>query len=504
MGFFDKKPDHPLADIETTQQLIHDLPKSDALKSLLEISDWFESVGEISGFRADQRFEIVQLLDDAARPYLARLAREYYGGTPLATFQETRIRAAFNNYYARVAQAYHRLLTDHENNSKGSAALKVYLPLITVRGMHALQGLMKCAAARYEKIAPDIWRQLAGFYSHAESHKYADTPVKLYADIVFDVTVLRKFLIVLMWYAPVASRMDPVRIHIAEKLAEHWGEHFLVSPHITPDSVLSFNLAQPDTPERISGNAVTHANMRFLSAAGVGPHIERLFKTLEDNVVPDELALDGLFGAAVVADVVRSLSTFWINPPPVRRHARHQVKVRLGVVRGFENIVTHVAAGSVPSKTSWDAEDISAAGFSCVLQAKNVEDIGVGSLIGIQPEKIPYYGVGVVRRINRDKLGNLHVGIEMLSNQVDYAPLRIKHDNDGNIQQGLFLKSLQDQKGQARLLLGRDDFSMNHSLYTQYEGNDCLLIPVTLLENGLDFELASYRMIIEEAADETR
>ncbi|MEQ1812946.1 MAG: hypothetical protein ABL860_00625 [Candidatus Nitrotoga sp.] len=503
LGFFDKKPDHPLADVKTVQRLIHDLPKGDALKSLLEISDWFESVGEIGDFRADQRFEIVQLLDDAARHYLVKLAREYYGGISLATFQENRIQAALNNFYARMAQAYHGLLTGYENNSKGSAALKAHFPLIAVRGMHALQGRMKCAVARYEKVSPDIWRQLAEFYVHAESHKYADTPVKLYADFAFDITVTRKFLIVLMWYAPVASRMNPARIHIAEKLTEHWGTHFLISPNITADSVLSFDLAQPDIPDRITGDSSGHANMRFLSAASVNPHIERLFKTLENNIVPDELALGGLFEAAVVADVVRSLATFWVNPPPVRRHARHHVKIKLGVVHGFENIVKHITTGSGSSKTSWDAEDISATGCSCVLQARNAEGIRVGSLMGIQPEKIPHYGVGVVRRINRDELGNLHVGIEMFGNQVSYAPLRTKHDNNANIHQALFLKSAQDQKGQVRLLLGRDNFSTNRSLYTQYEDHDCLLIPIALLENGSDFELASYRVVLEEAADET-
>ncbi|MEQ1674747.1 MAG: hypothetical protein ABL865_06925 [Candidatus Nitrotoga sp.] len=504
MGFFDKKPDHPLADIEATQQLIEDLPKSDALKSLLEISDWFESVEQINDFRADQRFEIVQLLDDAARPFLAKLAREYYGVTPLAAFQEARIRVALNTFYARAAQAYHGLLTDYKNNSKGSAALKSYLPLIAVRGMHALQGNIKCSAAHYEKVTPAIWQLFAEFYAHAESQKYADTLVKRYTYSAFDITVRQKFLIVLMWYAPVASKMDRARIHIAEKLVAHWATHFLLSPHITTDSVLSFNLAQPDTPDRVSSNSANHANMLFLSAGSVGPHIERLFKTLEDNVVPDELALGGIYGATVVADVVRSLATFWINPPPMRRHARHQVKVKLGVVHGFENIVRHVAAENVPSETSWDAEDISTTGCSFVLQAKSAGYIRVGSLMGIQPEKIPHYGVGVVRRINRDVQGNLHVGIEMLSNQADYAPLRTKHDNNANFQQGLFLKSSQDREGQVRLLLGRDNFSMSHSLYSQYEGNDCLLIPITLLEKDSDYELASYRMVIEDAADETR
>ena len=503
MGFFDKKPDHPLADIKTAQQLIQDLPKNDALKSLLEISDWFESVEQINDFRADQRFEIVQLLDDAARPYLAKLVREYYGGTPLAAFQETRIRVALNNFYARAAQAYHGLLTDYKNNSKGSAALKAYLPLITVRGMHALQGKIKCSAAHYEKVTSAIWGQLAELYTHAESQKYADTPVKLYADSAFDITVRQKFLIVLMWYAPVASRLDPARTHIAERLTEYWGTHFLIDSKMTEDSVICFNLAQPDMPSRVKAESAMHSDMRFLSAENIDRHIERLFKTLESNSVPDELALDKVYEAVVVGEVLRSLSAFWTNPPPVRRNARHQIKFKLGVVQGFVNIAMNVAAGSVPSETSWDAEDISATGFSCVLQAKNAGGIKVGSLIGIQPEKIPHYGAGVVRRINRDELGNLHVGIEMLSNQVDYAPLRIKRD-DANIQQGLLLKRSQDQKGQVRLLLGEGDFSMSHSLHTQYEGNDCLLIPIALLEKGSDYELASYRMVIEEAADETR
>lgn len=501
MGFFDKKPDHPLADIKLAQRLMQDLPKNDALKSLQEISDWLESVDNNTDFRADRRFEIVQLLDETARPYVAKLAREYYAATPPTAFQESRIWTVLNNFYIHIAQAYHGLLAAYHSNDKGGATLKAHLPLITVCGIHALLGKIKCSTAHYEKVSPVFWRQLAEFYTHAESQKYADTPVKLYANSASDTTVRQKFLIALMWFAPVAGRLDPVRTHIAERLTEHWRAHFLITPEIMTDSVVCFDLAQPAMPDRVSAESPTHANMRFLSTQNIDPHIERLFRSLEKGTVPNELALGGTYEAAIVAEAVQSLAGYWTNPPPVRRNARHQVKVKLGVVRGFSDIVTHVAADNVSSETSWDADDMSATGFSCALPDKNLDGIKIGSLVGIQPEKIPHYGAGVVRRINRDEQGNLHVGIEMFSNRIDYAPLRMQR-GDASVQQALLLKSPHEQAGQVRLLLGKDYFSMNHSLHTQYDGNDCLLIPLTLLEKGMDYELASYRKIVAEAAED--
>jgi len=481
--------------------MMQDLPKNDALKALQEISDWLESANSFADFRADHRWEVVRLLDESARPHINKLVREYYAASAPSTFQENRLWTTLNVFYSHTLQVYHGLLSAYLNNDKGAAALKPHLPLIAIRGILALMGKLKCTASHYEKVDPALWQQLAAFYAHAEAQQYTDTAIKPYADSPSETTVRRRLLVTIMWFAPIFSRLSPARMHIADKLTEFWGAQFTLTTQMTAASVFYFDLAQPTMPNRVTAESPTRGSTRFISAGDVERQIETLFKSLEKEVVPEELLLGAIYPAEDVIEVVRNLANHWINPPPVRRNTRHQVKVKLGVVRGFSGIVTHVAADNVSSETSWEAEDISSTGFSCVLPAKGAEGIKIGSLIGIQPEKIPHYGAGVVRRINRDELGNLHVGIEMFSNQIDYAPLRAQRDDANNALQALLLKTPHEREDQVRLLMGMDAFSMSRTLHTQHEGNDYLLIPVTLLEKGVDYELASYRRVLSEAAE---
>ena len=78
LGFFGKKSDHPMADLKSAQALLEDLPKSDALKALQELTAWVESVREQAEFRMDHQLAVLRLLDETARPFERKLMREYF------------------------------------------------------------------------------------------------------------------------------------------------------------------------------------------------------------------------------------------------------------------------------------------------------------------------------------------------------------------------------------------------------------------------------------------
>ena len=105
MGLFGKKSDHPLADPKSAQQLLEDLPKNDSLKALQEIAEWVESVRGDDSFRLDNRFATLRLLDETARQFERKLTRELYASESLSKFQENRLWATLNLYYAQLAQA---------------------------------------------------------------------------------------------------------------------------------------------------------------------------------------------------------------------------------------------------------------------------------------------------------------------------------------------------------------------------------------------------------------
>ena len=91
LGLLGKKSDHPMADIKSAQALLEDLPKSDALKALQELTTWVEPVREQAEFRLDHQLVVLRLIDETTRPFERKLMREYFASNTLPAFQENRL-----------------------------------------------------------------------------------------------------------------------------------------------------------------------------------------------------------------------------------------------------------------------------------------------------------------------------------------------------------------------------------------------------------------------------
>ena len=506
MGLFGNNSDHPLANVKSARQLLQDVPRNDPLKALPEITDWIESVREQADFRVDQQFEVLNLLDEAARPYMRKLVHDYFSGRVLSKFQENRTWMVLNEFFTQTEQAYHKLLTAYRNDAKGSSAIKPVLPLIAARGIYAATGSLKFTAAHYKQVDPAIWQHLAEYYSHAEAWSYLDKPVVLYANLALDTSVRCKFASTLMWYTPGSGALSPPHMHLAERLTAHFCRNFTVDERPAAGSLFCFDLAHPALPMRVAAETTPHPGMRFLGAGKVKPHLEALLRSLEKNIVPEDINLGGAYAADMLRDVVRHLVNYWDEPLPVRRNVRHQVKVAMKVVHGFANIARQaVVARDAEDGMTWAVEDISATGFRCVLPANNAGGVKIGSLLGTRPGNVAYHGAGIVRRLSRDGQNNLHVGVAMLSNHVENV---VMHSPNGSIagsgQTALWLRKPGDDTGEVCLLMNPDAFSMNLSLHVQFEGNGYLLIPLMLLEKGVDYDLVRYRKVAEDtgAVDE--
>ena len=168
-----------MADLKSAQELLKDLPRSDAIKALTEITDWIESVREYADFNLDQRFDVLNLLDETARPYMRKLVYEYFSTLSMPKFQENRTWMVLNEFFTQIEQAYFKILIGYRNGEKGNSAVKPLLPMITARGIYAVMGRLKFAAARYAQAEQILWDHLAEFYSHAESQQYLNESVQL-------------------------------------------------------------------------------------------------------------------------------------------------------------------------------------------------------------------------------------------------------------------------------------------------------------------------------------
>lgn len=502
LGLFGKKSDHPMADIKSVQALLQDLPRHDALKSVQELTTWIESVREESEFRLDHQFAVLRLLDETARPFEGKLVRDYFAsGNTLSPFQENRQWMALNEFYGQVLQAYLNVLARYGKDEKGSSALKPVLSLVAARGMCAVAGKLKCLAAHYAPVEPEIWAGLAEFYVHAETRQYLDEQVALYAGLGVNTSVRCEFASILVWYASCASSLNRLHVHLAERLAAYLCGYFTVSAQYEPDSRFGFDLSRPIPPVRVSAETAPKSGLRFLGVSDLQPRMGTLLKTLEKNIVPEEINLGGAYEADTVCEVLRHLAECLASPPPMRRNVRRNVRVSLSVANGFAKVAELIHA-NLDSRVIWEAEDISANGFRCVLPAGRTETTEIGALVGIKPEKLERWGVGIVRRLSCDAQDNLHVGVEVLSNHVTGVGLRERNADDER--PALWLNNSGGEAGEVSILMSPDAFSVGRSLKARMGGKNYLLMPLELVEKGADYDLVRYRKIEEDdGADET-
>jgi hypothetical protein len=504
LGLFGKKLDHPLADIKSVQAFLEDLPKNDVLKVLQELTAQIESVREQAEFRLDRQFAVLRLLDETARPFERKLTRDYFAATTLSPFQENRLWMALNEYFTQVLLAYLTVQVRYRNGDKGASSIKAMLPLIAARGINAAMGRLKAAAARHALFDQAIWTALAEFYVHAETQKYLDEQVALYAGSGAKTSVRDEFAVVLMWYASSFGTLNRLHTHLAERLTTYLSRNFTVSAQRDPGSRFGFDLLHPMSPMRLVAEAMPQPGLRFLGVDKFHqPKIDALLKTLEKNAVPEEINFGGVYEAEAVRDVVLHLAERLASPPPMRRNLRHKIEVNLRVANGFSGVMEQTDIGlnfGSDNSLVWQAEDISIGSLRCVLPASGTEGVTIGLLVGIKPEKLDRWGVGIVRRLARDPQNKLHVGIEMLAHQV--AGVGLRERDAGEEMHALWLDSPGGDSNEVDLLMSPDTFTSSRSLHARLDGKSYLLMPLKLVEKGEDYDLARYRKIEEDTSSE--
>ena len=509
-AIFGKKSDHPLADIKSAQSLLEDLPRNDAFKSLAELAELIALLSEQAEFKLDHEFAVLRLFDEAAQPYVRKLVREYFTPFEINKFQENRLWLALGTWSRQVADAYFKLFTAYCNGARGSTAIRAQVPLLTARAVHAMMWQLKYTCSHYDQVDNSTWNNLVQLYSYAERLGYLDTPVSLYPGMTGNTTVKCEVGGLMVWYDSGLNALSPLYIHLTERIVAHYRSNIDIHAEISQHSRLGFDLNRPSEPSRINMGATTHPAMRFIGIPAMQAKLEELMKVLKKNIVPDGISLGGNYEAEVVKNAVQYLLSYVIAPP-VRRNIRRMVDVRLNVVDSFDNVVEQTGAGldfgkAAEISAQWVTEEISAGGFSAVVPAKGNDSIGIGSLLGIQPEGLPHWGVAVVRRLVRDDADQLRIGAEILSNQIAGVVLNQNSVPGGAIENGqpaLWLNARRnDSTSEGQLLMRADTFSPGRSLQIVMDGKNYLLMPAGLQEKGLDYDLAKFRFVVQETGED--
>jgi hypothetical protein len=502
-----EKVDHLMGDPKQARELVDDLPADDG-KALEEITYWLETINQTPGFKLEQRFDNVSLLDNAAKPRVRKLSVEYLSMPRQLKFQEHRLWTAIYGFWQQLGRAYLVCVDQFDIGLGGLTIVRRSLPLMVARAMRALTVQLKWGLLRYGPVELRIWTDITRLYQAAEKRGFIDSAIEVYPGSHSNGTVKAEFLKALMLWASSTDGLSPVRQEVAERLVAHFSGVFRCSRR--PDGCTHcFDPASPRAPVRLFKGAESAAGLVFFGAGTALATLEELAARLrQGGEIPAEIELGGSYQKDVVLGVVQHLAMYWSGNPPARSSERRPTAGRITVIPGFKEVLQAIdpSAGDEldfsqeQSAESWIVENVSDGGYGTIIPAVKSDWIQVGTLIGMQREHESAWSIGLIRRIARDDRNQRRVGIQTLSKTA--IPVRLVRTGSTQAsfnvsrepQAGILLATAPDQNGEITVIMREGIFSARDGMEMTIGGRSYRLQPARLIEGGEDFDWAAFRI----------
>jgi hypothetical protein len=504
------KVDHPMADPKRAREIIGEL-STDPAKALAEITEWLESLNRTDGFKLDRRYDNIDLLDGAAKNHQRKLAQDYLAMPRQQKFQENRLWTSSYGFWKDLGAAYIRCVHEHEANVGGAAAIRKQLPAIAARGLRALTLQLKWVMWRYGVVEPRIWTDLARLYQLAEQKGWADTETAIYPGAHGGGSVKTEFLKALMLSAASPDGLPPLRQEVAERAVAHFAKSFRLSAK--PDGCThSFDLAAPKAPVRLLKGVAPSASLRFFGAGEALAAVNNLaLHIAQKGGIPSDINLGGNYENELLVAVLKHLALQWSDNPPARSSERRFTAGRITVVPGLNDIMGVLDPAtsdaldfsqeqSAPSAESWIVVNVSEGGYGAIIPSQKSDWIKVGTLVGVQNEVSPQWGVGLIRRIARDEHQQRQVGIQLLTKTA--IPIKVAKSGttsgfnaNREPQAAILLSTSPDKQGEVGVVMRDGIFNARDSLEMMVKNKAYLLMPSSMVEDGEDFDWAKFKVM---------
>jgi len=498
------KVDHPMGDIRKAREIVADLPANDSSKALDEIVYWLDSLNHTEGFRLEQRFETIDLLDAAAKNHQRKLSQDYLSVERQQKFRENKLWKGAFGFWKNLGDGYLKCVAQYESGASSATSIRKSLPVIAARGLRALTLQLKWTLLRYGLVEPRIWSEIARLYQLAEAGGFTDSLVAVYPGSHGQSSVRQEFLKAMMLSASSTDGLTPLSQEIAERAVAHFSGLFQIERTPAPACSYYFDLAETKPPARLIKGAATADTRRYFGAGAGLVQLKQLLLTVAGTGhIPADVHLGGTYGKDVVISVLKHLVLYWSDHPPARGSERTKIATRITVVPGLSEILAILDPAH--SKTldfsqdqsaeSWIVENVSDGGYGAIIPAEKSDWIKVGGLIGVQTETSIYWGVGLIRRVSSDQYQQRRVGIQLLSKTA--LPIQIAlPSNGGREPEGAILLSTSpDRTGEVGVLMREGAFNPQDSLDMTVNGKTYLLIPSRMVEGGDDFDWAKFKVM---------
>ena len=478
----------------------------DSVQLLAEYGGRLDAVHSQPELRLVLQIEMVDQADRGARELLQELEARYFtgggnaGSAALSSAAQSQAWGPVSLYCAQLEAAYMHLARQFQTYSQGYAEVGDKIPMVMARAMRATSMRLKWQLMRYLPVEKDIWQSLSQLWAFIEDKGMGQARVVVYDD---KSTLVREFLKPMMLAVSAADSLPALEVDIAYRVIEHLSDRFELQRHPAKTCNFFVDIDRWTGPERYTLASVVRSGARFFGAGRVIAQIDDLVSRLAGGeIVPREMNLEGIGDMGAVIHVLEHLGRHWWERRPERRAQRRRSRSQIGVVYGFDEILTRLASVELehqmrPPAEMWSVEDESDDGYGAVLPLGQGDWLHVGKVLALKPADTRIWAVGIVRRLAAQEGGQRNIGIELLARGAREVTLHRRTDPRQSWK-ALLLPSHSGGDAsleEVSLLLPAGSYLSDSSLEMEVYSTSYILEPRLLLEHGNEFEMARYRIL---------
>jgi DNA-binding transcriptional LysR family regulator len=202
----------------------------------------------------------------------------------------------------------------------------------------------------------------------------------------------------------------------------------------------------------------------------------------------------------VIHATAQHLLRYWGPPVPARRHPREREVSSVAVLHGFEEVASTLGGLSYPfvsEEERWIVDNRSKQGLHAMVHSPLGRWLSVGSLVAFRDSDNATWTAGLVRRLARENDDTRMVAVEALARGGAGVTV-LPHPSPRRQTEGTLCVLLPGPNGvgeEVRLLLPPNRFSESAPLVMHAYERRYLLIPVRLIENSVDCQVGSYKIL---------
>lgn len=447
---FESKPDHPMATAAGAHEALAPLRTEKPLEAAAQLAHWAATLRDTDGFACDDRLIAARIVDDFARPIIAKLFKSHLDHLHVRDREQKKTGEVLYNWWINLSGAYGRCVSDNEHGERGAERMHDDLALAAARSYRAAGEAARMRCLGYLGIPESIWANLYHPFAFIEVAHLDEHQVIIYPHEVH--TTPRGELLKALSLALCAPDELPAeQIELAWRILNRFTVSFAWSRTPQADCNFIVDLSAGGPPYTPREKEPAAPAKRYFGGGQALAKMEEIENLSDAHLLSEEVRFGPEYTPAQIVSVIRHLRNYLGVTPPRRHYARSTADIALSVVRGYRPIcqrVTAIDAGArvddnlevqaqKKARLQLTAEDIESTPETWKEKDRSDWGMGVevpagvgkwaepGVLVGLRESETAPWWVGAIRRLSTDAHGISHCGIQVLSKKPMSVWLRV-------------------------------------------------------------------------------